>query len=229
MKHFFIPLILFLVVVLPTYAAYTYTSPSDFTKTPFEPEVLAGEARIIRKGEFELFIEPQTTPWDAYIGFGYTKKGHPIRLCRYWQVSDIFEFKLRSHFNDALIAPRKNTLINFHYDSDVLKVFPLIYFPENSLKIVVSDDNGESWTMLKNTVVDAENNTVSAIAKLNKGYMIVAGFVNPKIMCDYKSDVKGVTTIAEKDYPGSFLYYYGQFFYAVIIDMLRLRSEQAML
>src|SRR3989344_7481605 len=153
--RFILLAVLFAALPKVCFAGYTYTSPSSFTQTPQKPEILAKEARMVLKGEFDLFIEQDTTPWDAYISYGLTAKTQPIRLCRYWQISDIYEFKLRSHFNNALIEPQRDSLINFHYDESLLKVLPLIYFPENSLKIAESDDNGSSWTMLQSSGVDA--------------------------------------------------------------------------
>lgn len=222
--------VLFLCVVLlnPSlaFADYTYTSPSNFTQAPRNPEVYAREGAVSRKDLFTLIVARDTTPWDAYISYGYVKKSQPLRLCRYWQVSDIYEFKLRSHFNNAVIAPQQDTLISFKYSDELLKVFPFVYFPENTLKIVETDDNGLTWQMLKNSVVDKENKTVSAVTKLNKGYAIVAGFVNPKILCNYDtSQVQGVTTKSES----LSLFLPLQNAYRLFIDMLQYRSEQSML
>lgn len=213
----------------PTFADYSYTSPSNFTQTPRDPEVMAGGGAIIRKDLFTLILSEGTTPWDAYISYGYVKKTNLVRLCRYWQVSDIYEFKLRSHFNNAVISPQKDTLISFAYNTDFLKVFPFVYFPEQTLKIVETDDNGLTWTMLKNSTVDVENNTVSAITKLNRGYIIVAGFVNPKIMCNYDNSVKGISTIPASVSPITPIVSTLQFYYQVLIDILQFRSEQPVL
>ncbi len=214
---------------LSIFADNSYTTPSNFTAVPFEPEVLAQQSAIVVKDRFTLIVETETSPWDAYISYGYRTKSHPIRLCRYWQITDISEFKLRSHFNNAVIEPQKNTLISFKYETDMLKILPFLYFPETSLKIVESDDGGESWTMLKNSVVDSENNTVSAITKLNRGYMVVSGFVNPKINCNYNDSVKGATTIPVMAPVNYALLSWSRYIYSVLLDMLHYRSEQAML
>ncbi len=221
--------IFFVFILTPVSADYSYSSPSNFTQTPRNPEVMAGGGGTLRKDLFTLIVAEGTTPWDAYISYGYVKKTNLVRLCRYWQISDIYEFKLRSHFNNAVISPQKDTLISFSYNTDHLKVFPLVYFPEQTLKIAETDDNGLSWTMLKNSVVDTENNTVSAITKLNRGYIIVAGFVNPKIMCNYDDSVKGVSTIKSSMSPIGSIISSLQFYYQVLIDILQYRSERPML
>ncbi|KXK10913.1 MAG: hypothetical protein UZ22_OP11002000541 [Microgenomates bacterium OLB23] len=89
------------------FADYTYTSPTNFTQVPKEPEVRALQGAVIRKDSFTLVVAENTSPWDAYVSYGYVKKSQPLRLCRYWQISDIYEFKLRSHFNNAVIAPQR--------------------------------------------------------------------------------------------------------------------------
>jgi len=208
-------------------ADYTYTSPATSTQAPAKPEILAGEAATVYKYPFTLIFEDDASPWDAYVSYGHVERDQPVRLCRYWQVSDVYELKLRSHFNNALIQQQNNTLMSFAYSDDLLKVFPFVYFPEDSLKLVETDDNGLSWSMLKSSTVDTENNTISAITDLNKGYIVVAGFVNPKILCNYDNGVKGITTISTKN-SSSFILKI-QNTYQLLIDMLQYRSEQAML
>ncbi len=207
-------------------ADYQYDEPTNFTQAPAKPEILAGEAATIYKYPFTLIFKDDASPWDAYVSFGHVKKNQPVRLCRYWQVSDIYELKLRSHFNEALIQQQNDTLMSFAYSEELLKVFPFIYFPEDSLKLVETDDNGLTWTMLKNSIVDTENNTVSAITSLNKGYIVVAGFVNPKIICNYDNSVKGATTISSVNKKNSFIASI-QNTYQLFIDLLQYKSENA--
>jgi len=227
-----LPIVLAVLIVLFThqaYADYSYTAPSNFTLVPQKPEIRALEAVTIIKNPFTFVIQEDTTPWDAYISSGYVPKTHPIRLCRYWQISNVYEFKLRSHFNNAVITPQKDTLMSFKYSSDLLKVFPFIYFPEQTLKIIETDDSGITWHMLKNSTVDIENKTVSAITTLNKGYAIVAGFVNPKILCNYDGAVLGLSTVeySENSILNTFVPI--QNAYELLLDILRYRSEKAML
>jgi hypothetical protein len=206
-------------------ATYIFSAPSNFTKVPPNPELRALEGAVIQKDLFTITFHENSSPWDAYVSYGFVGKSHPVRLCRYWQVSDIYSFKLRSHFNDAVIEPREDVLLSFKYQPDMLKVFPFVYFPENSLKIVETDDLGATWTMLKSSVVDEENNTVSALTGFNKSYIVVAGFVNPKILCHYDGDVLGASTIIEETVPKLPVVGAVQYYYQVFIDYLQSKSE----
>lgn len=143
-----------------------------------------------------MIIAPNTFTYDTYFQTGCWKKTFPMHIGRYWQLSDICEFRARpySRVNKAPAVPSRSWVISYHYDDSQLNIIGGIAFPENSLKIVFSSDHGKSWTMLKSSVVNADTNTVAAITDKEGGFMVMGGFVNPKTYYNYK-DVKGLSVV----------------------------------
>ena len=142
--------ILLLVFSLPfgdVFASKPYPAPHSMTqKAPF-PDIYSFQGANVRKGMANLIISPETSKWDAYISYGTAQPENQIRLCKYWKITNIpiHEFELRSHFNNALIEPRVPVLISFSYDENDLRILPFLSFPEESLKVVETNDRGESW------------------------------------------------------------------------------------
>lgn len=190
-------LILILVFALPTsaYADKSYGLPT-LNSNPRKADILKNEGGNFTYRAWKMIVAPETFPYDIYFQRGCWKKTFPMHIGRYWQLTDICEFRPRPHFraNKAAAVAQRSWIISYHYDDSELTLIGGIAIPENSLKMVFSDDHGESWTMMKSSVVDVDNNTISAITDDEGGYMVMGGFVNPKTFYNYK-EVKGVSTV----------------------------------
>lgn len=197
-------LFIFLSFVQPAHADKSYGYPS-LSSMPARPDIMQYEGGTFVQNAWELTVAPRTFSYDIWYQHGCWKKTFPMRIGRYWQISDICEFWPRPHFkpNSAPAVSERSWIITYHYKDDDIKVLGGISFPEESLKIVFSDDHGESWTMLKSSIVDAENNTVAAITDGQGGYTVMAGFVSPNTYYNYK-EVKGVSTIRGQEAHGGF-------------------------
>lgn len=175
---------LFLMLAGSVSAQKTYGQPGLSDKPRFA-HILQNEGGFFRYEDWLLTIAPRTFDYDIYYQHGCWKKSFPIRIGRYWQVSDICEFWPRSHFNGATAERNKPWIISFRYDDNDLLVFPGLYFPESALKIVYSPDGGNTWTMLRSSIVDTENNTVAALTSEPGGFMVMSGFVAADTYYDY--------------------------------------------
>ncbi|OGK31222.1 hypothetical protein A3D08_01510 [Candidatus Roizmanbacteria bacterium RIFCSPHIGHO2_02_FULL_43_11] len=191
MKYVLILLVI-LVTPFPVYAAKTYEAPT-LSSTPREPDVRKDQGATLHFSSWTHIVPPETFSYDVYFQNGCSTKTLPRNIGRYWQITDICDFHLRSHFNKARAVPNRAWIIGFRYTDENLEFLPGLRFPENSLKIVYSSDYGQSWTMLKSSTVDSVNNTVAAITDKPGGYMVMAGFVNPATYYSYK-EVKGIST-----------------------------------
>ena len=182
------------IVPQTAFADKSYNQPSLCT-TPRHPHLRAREGIIHRYAPWVLTIAPKTFDYDIYFREGCRKKTFPIRIGRYWQISDVCEFWPKSHYNGAAAEINKYWKIAFEYTDEDLYILPGLTFPEESIKIVFSDDGGNNWTMLRTSTVDPLENTVAAITNKPGGYMAMAGFVNPKTYYNYSNpDVLGATT-----------------------------------
>ena len=102
----------------------------------------------------------------------------------YWQISGIQDMWYKTYtppgHSAAKIIPELQfipSVVTFKYkDSDLIPPgYPNMKFPEKKLRLAYSLD-GKYWTILSSSVVDVDNNTVSAVHKIGGYYMIV---VNP--------------------------------------------------
>lgn len=184
---------IFLGPVYPVSAAKDYGYPT-LSSRPTIPDVRAYEGALVQFPPWRHLVSPDTFSYDVYFENGCWKKSFPIRIGRYWQLSDICEYRPKSFFNKAAAEVNKSWIISYHYQDAELRVLGGIFFPEESLKIVFSDDHGESWTMLRTSVVDPVNNTVAALTDKPGGYMVMAGFVSPGTFYNYNSNVQGVSS-----------------------------------
>lgn len=185
--------LLSIVGVSPVHAAKDYGYPT-LSSRPSVPDVRAHEGAYIQFSPWRHLVSPETFSYDVYFEKGCWKKSFPIRIGRYWQLSDICEYRPKSFFNKAAAEVDKSWIISYHYQDAELLVLGGISFPEESLKIVFSDDHGESWTMLRSSVVDPVNNTVAALTDKPGGYMVMAGFVSPRTFYNYNSNVQGISS-----------------------------------
>lgn len=164
----------------------TYTEPRHTQKAGL-PELYHDEGKTVRKGRISIVVTPNTVPFDVYVAYGVVPKTSLIHLGRYWQVSPIYDIWFKSQHNDAkVLEPEKSSIISIPYQYSDLEVIPGISFNENTLKIVYSNDQGNSWTMLRGSTVDTENKTVSAITDIGGGFMLMSGFVEPTQYVNYQ-------------------------------------------
>lgn len=186
--------VFFTIASEPVHASLSYGLPK-LTSMPRKPDVLKGAGGTFRLSPWRIIVAPGTFSYDVYFENGCWDKSFPMRIGRYWQLSDICEFRPRPHFkpNKAPAVPEKSWVISYHYTDAEIALFGGLSFPEESLKIVFSEDHGESWKMLRSSVVDTQNNTVAAITDKEGGYMVMAGFVDPSTFYNYK-EVKGIYT-----------------------------------
>ena len=188
-----------LVVVLATpssvFADKSYGYPT-LGRMPRDPDIIKNQGGTAHFDRWRMTVAPETFNYDVYFRNGCWHKSLPMRIGRYWQISHICEFWPRpfSTANSAPAVAKKSWVITYKYDDVDLLILGNLSFPEDSLKLVHSDDHGQSWTMLRSSVVDPVNNTVSAITDKGGGYMVMGGFVPPTTFYNYKA-VKGVSTV----------------------------------
>jgi len=197
---------LLLFTPLPVFASKSYDTPESMSSHTREPQVRQNQGATVYFTKWMLTVPPQTFSYDIYFEHGCRLKTFPLRIGRYWQISHICEFWPKSHYNLADAEVNRAWMITYHYDESELGVIGGLAFPESSIKIVFSDDNGQSWEMLRSSVVDEENNTVAAITDKPGGYMIMAGFVKPDVFYSYSDideDVLGASTTRFKGTPDS--------------------------
>lgn len=187
---FFLVFVLF----LPGYtnaSTKSYTIPGPSAPKPHLPELYANEGQTFHAKGITVTVLPGTVAYDSYLTFDVVDKVNPIRIARYWQVSDIYEVWIRSHFNEAKVRnPERGSIIVIPYKDSDLRVSPFLSFPESSLKVVCSPDGGATWTMERSTSIDTRAKTVSAITDIGGGCMLMTGFV-PATQYNNFSSVKG--------------------------------------
>ncbi|MBP9798096.1 hypothetical protein KBC70_03015 [Candidatus Woesebacteria bacterium] len=189
--------IIFFLFPLGAQASKSYDTPESMSSHTREPQVRQNQGATVYLTKWLMTVPPETFSYDVYFEHGCRLKTFPLRIGRYWQVSNICEFWPKSHYNLAAAEINRSWMITYQYAESELGVLGGLAFPESSLKIVFSDDNGESWEMLRSSVVDEENNTVAAITDKPGGYMVMAGFVKPDVFYSYSDideDVLGATT-----------------------------------
>lgn len=178
-----------------TFASKSYGKPT-LTNMPASPDIRQNEGGEFVLSPWHLTVAPDTFSYDIFFQTGCWDKSFPMRLVRYWQISDICEFRPKPFVagNNAPAVPTRPWIITYVYTEDELGLVGDIGFPEASLKIVYSNDHGKSWTMLKSSTVNVESNTVSAITDKPGGFMVMAGFTSPGTYYNYE-EVKGASTV----------------------------------
>lgn len=227
MRLRFVSMLLAFAFLLPAsaFATYTYSNPT-YSSKPSNPDYYANSGIIIRRGNLVITLPPDSIPYDSYIEYGRQTLSSPIRIGKYWsQCGFIEDLNIKSHFNDAIIESQKNGVISWSYKDCSLSIFPGFSFPENSVKVVYSSDNGNSWYMLRNPVIDYENKTVSYATDFkNGGYMLMAGFVNPKTYYNYRASVQGASADGRVEKARSDNEYSGLSYYAhLFFDFVRFK------
>lgn len=152
--------------------AETFRAP--LVSTFSAPDVIAGAGGTIRGDKVIAIVPSGALPWDAYL---FTKEmiqteAFKLKNSHYWQISSQYELWYKAFANDAQIYPvsqNTSSILALQY------ITPLPYkMLEKHLKIAYSADNGKTWKVLSNSVVDPTNRTVSVITKFGGRYMLVS-------------------------------------------------------
>ena len=174
--------------------AKTYSAPTIISGKPTEPDVVANQGNTIHRSDFTVITFNGTVPFDAYLSVGCTPLTNPISIANYWQITPVCEVYFRSqHNNGKYLSPLKTSIVSRTYTVDDLRQQSGEYFRQDTIKMVKSTDGGQSWTMLRNAVVNLQNNTVSAITEANGAFMLMTGDVDADTYYNY-SNVLGETT-----------------------------------
>lgn len=176
-----------------------YVVPETNFQRPNLPELYANEGKTFRRDGVTITVVPNTIPYDVYLTTAISERlQQPIRIGRYWQVTDVYEMWFRSFFNGARVENvRQQSIVVIPYTDDDLRVTASVSLPETSLKVVCSPDGGESWTMERSSSVDSSAKTVSALTKIGGGCMLMSGFVPVNQYNNYRS-VRGAFTSADE-------------------------------
>jgi len=112
--------------------------------------------------------------WDVYLDVNNTPQNESQKITdSYWQASGIYNVWYKSFFNDARILPdvvQKPFLVALKYDASLLDP----NLSEKNLKLAFSGDDGKSWKVLNNSVLDMVNKTVAVVTKNGGWYMLVS-------------------------------------------------------
>lgn len=191
--------------MLPSFFSQIYAStnrlyivPETNSERPNLPELYANEGKTFRRNGVTITVVPNTIPYDVYLTTAIADKlQQPIRIGKYWQVTDVYEMWFRSFFNKARVENvRQQSIVVIPYTNDDLRVTASVSLPEASLKVVCSPDGGETWTMERSSSVDSSAKTVSALTKVGGGCMLMSGFVPVNQYNNYRS-VRGAFTSAD--------------------------------
>ncbi len=176
-----------------------YVVPETNFQRPNLPELYANEGKTFRRDGVTITVVPNTIPYDVYLTTAISERlQQPIRIGRYWQVTDVYEMWFRSFFNGARVENvRQQSIVVIPYTDGDLRVTASVSLPEASLKIVCSPDGGETWTMERSSSVDSSAKTVSALTKIGGGCMLMSGFVPVNQYNNYRS-VRGAFTSADE-------------------------------
>ncbi len=226
--HLIVFLFLSFLAIMPhvAYASKSYGKPT-LSSFPSSPSIRADDGGVFVLNPWHVIFEPQSYPYDIWIQTGCWDKSFPMRLVRYWQISDICEFRPKAYQvgNDAPAVPLKKWILTYSYTDEDLQVFgDVLAFPESSLKIVHSNDYGKTWTMLRSSTVDTFANTVSVVTDKPGGYMVMAGFAPAGAFYNY-GEVKGASDSRKTHDVGTWLYVGGSIL-ALLVAILVLKSSR---
>jgi len=144
-----------------------------------QPDIHVNEGGTIRLEGVTAIIEGGTFAKDVYLRVDRTARGNPIEIDGLWQVSDIWNVRFRFHSNDdevSTVETQRNYILSFPYVADFLITDQGVRFDEQSLKLIRGETATGPWIVLENSVVDMDNNTVSALINRGGFFMISGGF-----------------------------------------------------
>jgi len=142
--------------------------------SPKKPDLLALQAGFTVKNDLISFAPPRAFLWDVYLDVNRTAQSESQKISSsYWQASGIYNVWYKSYFNDARILAdvvQEPFLIALKYDPNLLDP----NLSEKNIKLAFSDNDGVSWKVLNNSVLDVVNKTVAVVTKNGGMYMLVS-------------------------------------------------------
>lgn len=135
--------------------------------------------------------------YNAYLSVEETPKTSTYKLpgSSYWQVGPRKEIWWKSDFNDAKILAsevnRPFTLLLKYNESDLGP-----NLPEKNLRLAYSANNGKTWKVLTNYILDTKNNSIAIVTKQGGLFMFVSGY--PKYN---QTSVRGISTTIDDNKP----------------------------
>ena len=144
-----------------------------------EADIKASDGGTVTVESVTAIVSEATFNKDVYMRVNRTARGNPISVQGLWQISDIWDVRLRYMSNDNEVpTPEtyKNYILSFPYSEQFLVTDQGQYFPENTLKLIRGQTVTGPWEVLDASVVDLINNTVSVITNKGGYYMVSGGF-----------------------------------------------------
>lgn len=147
-----------------------------------QPDIHAGEGGTIVDSGVSAIVSEGTFGSDVYLRVDRTARGNPISVAGLWQVSDMWNVRLRNHDNDDEISQldtKKKYILAFPYTQDYLKTDQGVRFDENKLKLLRGETATGPWTVLEDSVVDTVNKRISVVTDRGGHYTVGGGFYAP--------------------------------------------------
>lgn len=148
----------------------TASTPRGIDLAPFQ-------GGVIDRSDIVSIVPSGTFKWDAYLSIQRASRLGAFRIpgTQYWQASDIFEYWWKAYYNDARILAdevQKPFIVSISYNPLTLEP----NLPEKNLKLAYSGDEGKTWRVLPNSVLDQQNKSVATVTKNGGWYMLVSGY-----------------------------------------------------
>lgn len=161
------------------------------------PDIYANEGGTIIVNGVSLVAQQNTFTDNVYMRVDITSRANPIQVDGLWQVSDLYETRVRFMSNDSEVTQydaKKNYTLSFPYDSKYLTTDQGYIFSDSEVSLARGETPTGPWEVLTNAVHNGSNDTVSVITNKGGYYMVVAGtYISTE-------DVDSVeTAVVEKD------------------------------
>ena len=146
---------------------------------PPMPDVYAQGGGTIVDSDVSAIISEGTFVSDMYLRVERTARGNPFSASGMWQVSDMWNVRLRNHANNDQISAlekKKGFILAFPYTQEYLVSDQGVRFDENYLKLVRGETSTGPWKVLESSVVDTVNRRISVVTQ-EGGYYFVGGGV----------------------------------------------------
>jgi hypothetical protein len=147
-----------------------------------QPDIHSGEGGTIVDSGVSVIVSEGTFGSDVYLRVDRTVRGNPVSVAGLWQVSDMWNVRLRNHENDDEISQldtKKSYILAFPYTQDYLKTDQGVRFDENRLKLLRGETATGPWTVLESSVVDTVNKRISVVTNQGGHYTVGGGFYAP--------------------------------------------------
>lgn len=141
-----------------------------------QPDFVAQTGGVVGKEQVVSVALPGSFLWDVYLDVSLSPQVSPRFLgSGYWQASPVYEVWYKAFFNDAKVLPQVIAhpfILALKYDLATLDP----NLPVANLKLAYSADEGKTWSLLPDSVLDRANQTVAVLTKKGGHYMLVSGY-----------------------------------------------------